>query len=138
MKGMWIALLVSTFFLGITALAGGVALVAGVIEPGLDLLDGSPFKDYLMPGLSLAGIGLLGLAATMMLIRGRSTVAVLTSSASGAGIVIYEVVEVLVIGPHFLQTVYALLGVAMMILAGVMLATLMRPQAPAVPARHSM
>lgn len=117
MNARRVALVASTAFLGLTAIAGGVALVAEVIEPGLELLDGSPFSDYVVPGLSLTGVGVLSTVASALAWRRAGGGSVLAALA-GAGIVIYEAVEVAVIGPHFLQALYAALGVGIVALAG--------------------
>lgn len=118
---MRIAVIGGTMFLGLTATGGGIALLTGTIEPGLDLLDGSPFEDYVIPGLGLAALGVLALVAAAMLLRRPTPAAQLLCAAAGAGIVIYEAVEVMVIGPHVLQALYALLGVVIAVLAGLLL-----------------
>jgi hypothetical protein len=108
----------STAFLGLTAIAGGIALLTEVIDPGLGLLDGSPFEDYLVPGLSLTGLGVLSAASSMLVWRRVPGAEVLCAMA-GIGIVIYETVEVAVIGRHFLQALYAALGVGILALAAI-------------------
>jgi len=123
-----IALVGSTAFLGLTAIAGGIALLTEVIAPGLELLEGSPFPDYLVPGLSLTGVGALGTVAAVLVGRRAAAGEVLCAMA-GVGIVIYEVVEVAVIGPHFLQTLYGVLGVAIVALAAIT-AGARRPRSP--------
>ena len=122
------ALVGSTAFLGLTAVAGGVALLTGVIEPGLELLDGSPFDDYVVPGLSLTGVGMLSAVASALGWR-RAAGAAALAAIAGAGIVIYEAVEVAVIGPHFLQAIYAALGLGIVALA----ATTRRGGSPHAP-----
>ncbi len=49
-----IALAILDGFLGITAAVGGVCLLLGVpfVTPPTDLLDGSPFTSYTIPGLA--------------------------------------------------------------------------------------
>ena len=111
-----VGLIGSTGFLGLTAVAGGIALTAEVIQPGLELLDGSPLHDYVVPGLSLAGVGVLSTVASILAWR-RSARARPLAATAGAAIVIYEAVEVAVIGPHFLQAAYAALGVGIVALA---------------------
>ena len=48
-----ILLIVLAFFLALTAFAGGIGLLAGLNAPPVELLKGSPFSDYTIPGLSL-------------------------------------------------------------------------------------
>lgn len=108
----------STAFLGLTAIAGGIALLTEVIDPGLEVLDGSPFEDYRVPGLSLTGLGVMSTAGSMLVWRRVAGAEVLCAMA-GVGIVIYETVEVAVIGPHFLQALYAALGVGILALAAI-------------------
>jgi hypothetical protein len=78
-----VALITLSGFLGITAAGGGLGLLLGWITPGMDLLDGSPFSTYVIPGLMLltvvggsallataAVVGLLHLAAPMSAVAG--------------------------------------------------------------------
>ncbi|HEY7971490.1 MAG TPA: hypothetical protein VID96_01080, partial [Xanthobacteraceae bacterium] len=50
-------------FLGVTAVAGGVALLVGWIKIPLSSLAGSPFSDYTLPAallvVAVGGTGLL-------------------------------------------------------------------------------
>lgn len=110
------ALLVLTGFLGVTAAAGGVALVFDVISLPLEWLDGSPFGDYLIPGLALAAIGALALVATALLVL-RHAWGLPLAGISGLAITIYEVVEMLVVPFHVLQVVYAVIGLSIALLA---------------------
>ncbi len=85
-------------FLALTAIAGGLGLLAGLSAPPVEMLAGSPFGGYTVPGLSLLlVVGGTALAATAMLIR-RHPRAGLASLLAGAAIIVFEIVEVLVIG----------------------------------------
>lgn len=101
-------------FCGLGALAGGVALMVrpdgAVLHMPASYLAGSPFADYLVPGLLLAvfvGAGMLG--AALLLIRcwryGREAAIV-----PGAALVIFEIVEFSVIGFNPLQVLFGVLG----------------------------
>jgi len=101
-------------FNGVSALGGGIALMirpdGAVLHLPHTLLDGSPFSDYLVPGLaltSLVGVGMLGAA----LLRGRHLpYASELEIATGAALVIFEIVEVSLIGFSPLQALYGGLG----------------------------
>ena len=67
-RGIRTLLLIATGFVAVTAFAGGAALLAGALSPDLatvlsppvEYLEGSPFDSYLVPGLVLLALGLLG------------------------------------------------------------------------------
>lgn len=84
------------------AIAGGLALLAGVIRFPLEQLQGTPFSNYTIPGLILTivvgGSALVG-AATMFLHR---EVAVLLSVAAGLIFAGWIIGEVILLGPFAL------------------------------------
>jgi hypothetical protein len=97
-KVVSIALIVLNLFLAITAVLGGISLLAGFNAPDVGALQGSIFEDYTIPGLSLAVIvGGSALWAAVLLIR-KNRFALLFSIAAGIIIMFFEFVEVLVIG----------------------------------------
>ena len=120
---MRILLIVLEAFLGLTAQAGGIGLLAGTSRPPLALLQGSPFSSYTIPGLVLLVIvGGSALAATILLLR-QHTVGTLVSMVAGAMIVGFEMVEVLVVGSdpgvaRTLQVFYFTLGLVIVVLSG--------------------
>jgi hypothetical protein len=83
------------------ALAGGAALVArpdgSVMSMSVDLLAGSPFADYLVPGLILGG--LFGVGSLVVLALGllRWRIAPFLAFAVGVAQMIWIVVELAVI-----------------------------------------
>jgi len=90
-----IALVVIETFVGLGAIAGGIALLTGVFAQGIPVawLQGTPFSDYTVPGLALAilvGGGMLLAAATVFILREW---AVLVSAVAGIFMVGFEVVE---------------------------------------------
>jgi hypothetical protein len=118
----WKLLLILDTFLGLTAVGGGLGLLTGAIAPPLDLLQGSPFNTYAIPGLVLLGlVGGSALGAAGLLLRRHSWGG---SASAGAGLMImgFEIVEVLVIGSspglaRQLQLFYLGLGLCMIALA---------------------
>jgi len=109
-------------FLAVTAIAGGIGLLTGVIAAPLALLQGSPFGSYIIPGLALlVVVGGSALVATVLMIR-RHALGTVLSGAAGAMIIGFEIVEVLVIGSEpgvarNLQIFYFAFGLAMAALA---------------------
>lgn len=110
-----ILLIVLTLFLAITAFGGGIQLLTGFYVPPVEMLAGSPFEDFTIPGLALGLIvGGSALFAAVLLVR-RSRFALLASIAAGLVILFFEFVEVLVIGSpagpsRFMQILYFGMG----------------------------
>jgi hypothetical protein len=124
-----LALLILTAIQAIGAIAGGIGLVRDPIDNigmPLSMLEGSPFRDYLVPGLILlVVVGLFALLVFAGLLR-RWRPAWWLSLASGGGLVIWTVTEIGLLGylPGAgigLQSFMAALGVAIVVL------TLLKP-----------
>ena len=112
-----IGLAVLDGFLGLTAVLGGIMLVINRFTPPLDMLAGSPFASYLIPGLALLVlVGGGGFLASALVLR-RSPWGTAVSSAAGLMVLIFEAVELVVIGFTWLLAFYVLLGVAILALA---------------------
>gem|GEM_PF-1673831 len=100
----------------LTAIGGGIQLLIGFYVPPVDLLMGSPFDSYIIPGLALGFIvGGSAIFAAILLIR-RNHFAPLASASAGLIIMVFEFVEMLVIGysegpQGFMQLLYFGLGV---------------------------
>ena len=93
-----VTLIVLTIFLALSAIAGSVQLLEGTYAPPVELLDGSIFKDYTIPGLSLGLIvGGCAAFAAVLLIR-KSKFAALCATTAGIIIMFFEFVEVMVFG----------------------------------------
>ena len=116
------ALILLTAFLALTAIGGGIALLMGVNTPPIELLHNSPFNSYLIPGLALLIlVGGTSFLASIMLFLARQQASIITL-ASSISIMIFEIVEVTVIGSpkgiaRNLQIFYFALGFITGILA---------------------
>jgi hypothetical protein len=106
-------------FLGLTAVLGGLGLLFRVpfVTPPVDMLAGSPFDSYFVPGLALLVlVGGGGMLAATLLAR-RLAWGVPVSGAVGMMIVIFEAVELVVIGFTGLLAFYVVLGLAIIALS---------------------
>ena len=87
--------------LGLGALAGGIALVAkpdgSVMQFDVKLLAGSPFSDFVVPGLILGGLFGIGSFVTAGLGVARFRIAPFLAFAIGCGQMIWIVVELAII-----------------------------------------
>jgi hypothetical protein len=88
-------------WLGLGALAGGAALVAkpdgSVMGFSTALLAGSPFPDFLVPGLILGGLFGLGSLATAFAGLRHAALAPVVAFAIGCGQMIWIVVQLQII-----------------------------------------
>lgn len=117
-------LLAGLLFQGVSGVAGGIGLIGDPtgrsVGLPLDWLEGSPFADYLIPGLVLfSALGVSPLIVAYGLWR-RLFWAWPAVLVVGAALVVWIGVEILVVGYHAwppLQLVYGLLGVALLVLA---------------------
>jgi hypothetical protein len=104
-------------FLGLGALAGGIALVlrpdGSILQMPVSMLEGSVFPDYLVPGLILGGLfGIGSLVVAGMGLR-HWPIAPFLAFAIGVGQMIWIVVELIVIkGISFLHPLYFGVGLA--------------------------
>lgn len=117
------ALMLGLVFLGLGGIAGGYSLVLDPTGEGLGLplsaLDGSPFTDYLLPGLALLVLlGLFPLLVTAALWR-RSWWAHLAAVLASVALLVFLAVEVMVVGyveqPQY-QLVFGALGLVLLML----------------------
>lgn len=104
-------------FLGLTAVAGGVALLIGWIKIPLSSLAGNPFSDYMVPAILLmVAVGGPALLAASV-VHLSLNIGVPTSVVAGAAIKVFEIVEWSVIGFAWLQAAYMAMGVLIISLA---------------------
>ena len=115
-----VGLLVTTIVIGLTALAGGAALVLGSVEPSLatvlspprEYLNGSPFDSYLVPGIILGLVlGGVHLAVFALIVR-RNRWWVLGGAVAAFDTLIWIFVQMVIIPFSFLQAAYFVLGAA--------------------------
>lgn len=105
-------------FLGLTAVGGGLSLLAGWIRVPPGSLAGSPFTDYSVPAILLAAvIGSSALLAAWAARIRAIRLAVPLSATAGGAIIIFEIVEWSIIGFALLQAVYIGIGVAIVSVA---------------------
>jgi ABC-type polysaccharide transport system permease subunit len=98
-RGIRITLVVVEAFIGVGAVGGGIAILAGAMNQWLPItfLQGTPFSDYTIPGLVLlliVGGGMLLAAAAQFM---EYEWAVLVSMAMGCIMVGWEAFEVAII-----------------------------------------
>jgi hypothetical protein len=110
--------------LAIGALGGGLILMLaprGEILPlPLSALAGSPFDTYFVPGMILFGVLGFGPLVAARLAWTRNPAAPVAAFVVGAGLLIWVGVEVAIIGYSNeppLQAIYAILGVAILLVA---------------------
>ncbi len=120
-----VVLIVLNAFLAFTAAAGGVGLLAGFGAPPADMLAGSPFRSFAVPGLALMVIvGGTAFAAAILLAR-RQPGGVPVSVAAGLVIIVFEIVEIAVIGSpagaaRAMQVFYLALGLLTLIISAIL------------------
>ena len=106
--------------LGLSGLVGGVALLAdtsgAVLDLSPDLLGGSPFADYLVPGLALflfLGVFPLAVAGGLLTQHRLAWHGVL---AAGLAVLVWFAVQLFAVGwGNALQWLYLTLGVAILV-----------------------
>jgi hypothetical protein len=132
------ALIVLSGFLALSAVPGGVTLLAGVYTPPVQQLKGSVFASFLVPGLALlVVVGGTAVLAFVLLLRRRALGPAMAGLA-GAFVMAFEFVEVLAIGsppgPAFvMQVLYFGIGLGLVCLS--LLLLLVRSDPRALPLR---
>lgn len=113
-RSIRLALLAVEGFVALTALAGGLALAIGSLNPSLstvmspppEYLEGSPFDSYLIPGLTLAVV-LGGVhVAAFAFVKFRNRFGMFIAAAAGYAALIWIFVQMILIPFSFLQAVY--------------------------------
>lgn len=115
---------VLVLFQGLSGIIGGTVLI---IDPSGELLgipikwlEGSPFPDYLIPGIILASIlGIYPLIAFIGLLK-RQDWAVTATRNLGFALIIWVTTEIIVIGYQSeppIQMIYGLLGLVISLIS---------------------
>jgi len=110
------------FFVSLGALVSGTMLIVApsgeLLQAPREMLAGSPFNDFLVPGIILVLINGVGqLVAGILTVR-RHPLSGFIGFTFGAGLAIWIYVQVTIIGGgHILQHSYLALGIAEMALA---------------------
>ena len=124
-KLLFISQGVIQIFVGLGALPAGALMIifpsGKQLQMPLELLNGSPFNNFLVPGIILFLINGAGqLTAGLMSLR-RHPLAGYTGAVFGMGLMIWIFVQVNMIGGgHILQYSYFLLGTVETVLAFLM------------------
>ena len=112
-----VSLIVLTIFLALSALAGSIQLLEGTYAPPIEMINGSIFGDYTIPGLALGLIVGGSAAFAAVLLFRKNKFSLLFSTAAGIIIMFFEFVEVMIFGipdmtAQILQIFYFGLGTA--------------------------
>jgi len=137
-----IGLLILNGFVAISAVAGAIWVVPTM---PMEWIKYGPFTDWTIPAIALGFVGVLA-AVTFVLVIARPWAGSLASIVAGAAMVIFELVEVGVVGwtltdptlsgfQKSLQLVYLIVGSAQLLL-GIALWAGTRRSAPAIPVIH--
>jgi hypothetical protein len=126
LKEIFISLIIIELFNGLSGLAGGIGLISdpSAASLGMDLawLDGTPFNNFLIPGIILFVFNGMGniLAAVLSIRKQRYFAAV--AVFFGAGMIIWIISQVSFIGyKSFLQPLYFSTGLIQAVLGIIIL-----------------
>ena len=111
------ALIIVTVFNALSALAGGVAILAGWLSMPQSMLQNGPFDSFLWPGVILLIVvgGTQTIAAVLLL--GRRSSSLFWSAVAGFGMTIWIFVETgIIAGVSWLQVLYFATGTGQLVL----------------------
>lgn len=115
------ALVGMEYFTGVTALAGGIMLVArpdgSLLQARVSALTRSPFANWRVPGTLLAALVGGGFLLTAEWQRRRLPHARALSTFAGLGLIAFEAAELAWIGFQPLQAVFVIVGATVTVLA---------------------
>jgi hypothetical protein len=137
-----IGLLVLNGLVAISAIAGAIWVVPTM---PLEWIKYGPFTDWTVPAMALGFVGLLATAAFVAVLL-RPWAGALASMVAGLAMVVFELVEVAVVGwtltdpslegfQKSLQVVYLVVG-SLQLVAGAILWRMTRQAAPPIPVLH--
>lgn len=120
-------LVIVTVFNALSALAGGIAILAGLLPLPLSMLEGSPFDSFFWPGvILLLVVGGTQSVSAILLLRRRNA-SLLWSAVAGFGMIIWIFVETGIIqGSSWLQILYFATGAAQLALVLALLGVVSR------------
>lgn len=130
-------------FVAVSAIGGAIWVVPTM---PLEWIKAGPFTDWTIPAFALGFVGVLA-AAALVAVLVRPWLGALASILVGAAMVVFELVEIGVVGwtladpglagnfVAWLQLVYLVVGSAQLLL-GIALWTRTRTSAPALPLLH--
>lgn len=107
MKALERLLAILEALIGVSAIAGGIALMTGIMKMPIEALSGTIFQNYFIPGLILCFIvgGTMVFAAYDLF--KRANLSPFVSMVAGFGLLIWIYSEVIIIGyESWLQTLY--------------------------------
>ncbi len=110
------------------AVAGGIGLLTGAIEPPQDDLADTPFDSYVIPGVLLAIVVGGSAAIAAAAVWRRHLLAAALAALAGLVLVIWIVVQMTMIQYSPLQPVYLVVGAGILGLATVLLRRRRRTQ----------
>jgi hypothetical protein len=113
---VYIGLGILQAFIGLGALGGGFMLVrdpsGSALELPMSLLEGSPFPDFLLPGMFLLAVNGVGSMIGAGLSFTRRRYAQEIAIVLGAILVAWIVIQIVIISSfHWLHVLYFILGV---------------------------
>ncbi len=132
-KAIFLAQGVTQIFVGLTSFVSGALMIAfpsgSIFQAPPDMLRGSPFHNFLIPGIILLAVNGIGQLIAAFLCFRRHPLSGYLGAAFGIGLIIWIFVQVDMIGGgSILQYGYFALGVA-----ETALAVLMQPFVSAEP-----
>lgn len=114
-------MLVLHLFIGIGAIAGGFAAISEPVSPlgaPVGMLEHSPFKDFLIPGMILFGFIGIGNIISAVVMRFNSKYQGYLSGVTGGGLVVWIVVQCIMIrGIVALHVIFFTLGAVQCVFA---------------------
>lgn len=138
-----IGLLILTGVVALSATAGGIWVVPAM---PMDWIKAGPFTDWTLPAIALTLVGLFH-AAVLVALLARPWLGALGAFAGGVAMVVFEIVEIRVVGwtltdpalagyaQAWLQLIFLVVGSVQAVL-GLALWAMTRRSAPAIPIIH--
>jgi hypothetical protein len=115
-----VIMIILTLFLAVTAIPGGVVLMANIYAPPVEQLQDSIFSSFTIPGIALALIVGGSAVVSAILLINKSKFGAMSTATAGVIIMFFEFVEVMIIGSptgpaRVMQIIYFGLGTLLMV-----------------------